>query len=91
MSEMISNLIKDGIVIIGKTKLGILCSKVGTHSIRCGAAMAMYLAGVPIFFNHANRTMIKHHLPEVHQKTSSRILSQYLIKNDRGPVLQTYQ
>jgi hypothetical protein len=49
MSEMISNLIKDGIVPIGKTKLGILCSKVRTHSIRCRSAMAMYLVGVPIF------------------------------------------
>ncbi len=48
-SKMISNLIKDGIVAIGNTKLGILCSKVRTHSIRCRAAMAMYLAGVPIF------------------------------------------
>jgi hypothetical protein len=48
-SEMIFNLIKDGIVAIGKTKLGILCSKVMTHSIRCRAAMAMYLAGDPIF------------------------------------------
>jgi hypothetical protein len=46
---MISNLIKDGIVAMGKTKLGILCSKVGTHSIRCRVAMAMYLAGVPFF------------------------------------------
>jgi hypothetical protein len=48
-SEMISNLIKVGIVAMGKTKLGILYSKVGTHSIRCRAAMAMYLAGFPIF------------------------------------------
>ncbi len=32
-----------------KKKLGIHRSEVGTHSIRSGAAMAMYLAGVPIF------------------------------------------
>jgi hypothetical protein len=44
---MISNLIKDGVVAIGKAKLGILCSEVGTHSIR--AAMSMYLTGAPIF------------------------------------------
>ncbi len=48
-SEMISNLLKDGVVTIGETKLGIQRSEVGTHSIRSGAAMAMYLAGVPIF------------------------------------------
>jgi hypothetical protein len=46
---MISNLIKDGVVAIGETKLGILRSEVGTHLIRSGAAMAMYLVGVPIF------------------------------------------
>jgi hypothetical protein len=30
-------------------KLGIQCLEVGTHLIRSDAAMAMYLAGVPIF------------------------------------------
>jgi hypothetical protein len=48
-SEMVANLLKDGIVAIGETKLGIHRSEVGTHSIRSGATMAMYLAGVPIF------------------------------------------
>ncbi len=46
---MISNLLKDGVLAIGKTKLGIQRLEVGTHLIRSGAAMAMYLAGVPIF------------------------------------------
>ena len=48
-SEMVANLLRDGIVAIGETKLGIHRSEIGTHSIRSGAAMAMYLAGVPIF------------------------------------------
>jgi hypothetical protein len=46
---MIINLIRDGVVGIGETKLGIERWEVGTHSIRSGAAMAMYLADVPIF------------------------------------------
>ena len=46
---MVANLLRDGVVAIGKTKLGTHCSEIGTHSIRFGAAMAMYLAGVPIF------------------------------------------
>jgi hypothetical protein len=46
---MVSNLLKDGIVAIGETKLGIHHLEVGTHLIQSGAAMAMYLAGVPIF------------------------------------------
>ncbi len=48
-SEMVANLLKDGVIAIGETKLEIYCSEVGTHSIRSGAAMAMYLAGVLIF------------------------------------------
>ncbi len=48
-SEMVANLLKDGVVAIGKTKLGIHHSEVGTHSIRSGATMAMYLVTVPIF------------------------------------------
>ncbi len=47
--EMVANLLKDGVVAIGKTKLGIHHLEVGTHSIQSRAAMAMYLAGVPIF------------------------------------------
>jgi hypothetical protein len=46
--EMVANLLKDGVVAIRETKLGIHHLEVGTHLIRSGAAMAMYLAGVPI-------------------------------------------
>jgi hypothetical protein len=46
---LVTNLLKDGVIAIGKMKLGIHHSEVGTHSIRSGATMAMYLAGVPIF------------------------------------------
>jgi hypothetical protein len=48
-TEMIADPIQDGVVAISKTKLGILCSEIRAHSIRSGAEMAMYLAGVPIF------------------------------------------
>jgi hypothetical protein len=43
------NLCHDGVVAIGETKLGIRRSEIGTRSIRLGAAMAMYLSGVPVF------------------------------------------
>jgi hypothetical protein len=46
---MVANLLKDGVIEIGETKLGIHRSEVGTHSVQSGAAMAIYLAGVPIF------------------------------------------
>ncbi len=48
-SEMIADLIQDDVVAIGKTKLGIFCSEIGTCSIWSGAELATYLAGVPIF------------------------------------------
>ena len=46
---MIADLCHDGVVTNGETKLGIHRSEIGTKSIRSGAAMAMYLSGVPVF------------------------------------------
>jgi len=46
---MIADLCCDGVVTIGETKLGIRRSEIGTRSICSGAAMAMYLVGVPVF------------------------------------------
>jgi hypothetical protein len=37
------------VVAIGETKLGIKRWEIGTHLIQSGTAMAMYLAGAPIF------------------------------------------
>ena len=34
---------------VGEDKLGFKSDDIGTHSVRSGAAMAMYLAGVPTF------------------------------------------
>jgi hypothetical protein len=48
-SKIIKSALCDGIVTIGKAKLHIHRHKVGTHSTRAGAAMAMYLDGVPVF------------------------------------------
>jgi hypothetical protein len=47
--EMIADVCRDGVVSIGETKQGIRRSEIGTRSIRSGAAMAMYLARVPVF------------------------------------------
>jgi hypothetical protein len=47
--EMTADLCRDGVVVIGETKLGIHRSEIETRSICSGAAMAMYLAGVPVF------------------------------------------
>jgi len=47
--DMTTDLCRDGVVAIRETKLGIRRSEIGTRSIRSGAAMAMYLTGVPVF------------------------------------------
>ena len=47
--EMIANLCRNGVVPIGETKLGICRSEIGTKFICSGAAMTMYLTGVPVF------------------------------------------
>jgi hypothetical protein len=48
-SKIVESALRNGVVAIGKAKLCIHCHEVGTHSIRAGATMAMYLGGVPVF------------------------------------------
>jgi hypothetical protein len=45
-SKIVESALHSRVVAAGKTKLRIHCHKVGTHSIRTGAAMAIYLGGV---------------------------------------------
>ena len=45
----VSNTLKDAVKAHGEDDLQIYQHKIGTHSIRSGAAMAMYLGGVPVF------------------------------------------
>ncbi len=47
--KIVKNVLGDSVVALGKAKLRIYRHKIGTHSIRAGAAMAMYLGGVPVF------------------------------------------
>ncbi len=48
MAQVI-NALRDVVGAIGKTRLGIDKEEVGTHSIRSGAAMAMYLGECPVY------------------------------------------
>jgi hypothetical protein len=48
-SKIIKSALCNSIMAAGKTKLHIHCHEVGTHSIRAGTAIAMYLKGVPVF------------------------------------------
>jgi len=48
-SSMMLTRLRAVVKAIGEEELGIKAMDMGTHSIRSGAAMAMYLAGVPVF------------------------------------------
>jgi hypothetical protein len=48
-SKMILNCLRAVVHHVGEDNLGLKVSEMGTHSIRSGAAMAMYLADVPVF------------------------------------------
>ena len=48
-ATQILSAIRAAVKIIGPTQLGFTADEVGTHSIRSSAAMAMYLAGVPVY------------------------------------------
>ena len=46
--QMVENL-HDAVQTIGKDVLNIKAEEIGTHSIRSGAAMAMFLGGLPVY------------------------------------------
>ena len=48
-SKEITDALRNGLSVFGNDKLRIKPHEIGTHSIRSGAAMAMYLGGVPVF------------------------------------------
>jgi len=48
-SKMLLHRLRASVKTIGEDVLGFTALELGTHSIRSGAAMAMYLAGVPVF------------------------------------------
>jgi hypothetical protein len=47
--KIVENALGDSVVALGEAKLRIYCHEIGTHSIRPGGAMAMYLGGVLVF------------------------------------------
>ncbi len=48
-SKTVKNALRDGVKAYGESALRFNAREVGTHSIRSGSAMAMYLGGVPVF------------------------------------------
>jgi len=91
--EMIADLCRDGVVPIGETKLGICRSEIGTRSIRSEAAMAMYLAGVPVFSimligrwsSTAFLKYIRKQVQEFSQGISSKMIEVQSFKHVQNP------
>eukprot|EP00957_Ditylum_brightwellii_P054154 4101645-Ditylum_brightwellii.AAC.1 len=48
LAEMV-NALRAAVFAFGEEKLGIKIDKIGTHSIRSGAAMSMYLGECPVY------------------------------------------
>lgn len=48
-ADEVTNTLRDAVKAHGEDDLRIYQNEIGTHSIRSGAAMAMYLGGVPVF------------------------------------------
>jgi hypothetical protein len=48
-SKQITNALRDAVSAIGEDSLHIAAHEISTHSIRLGAAMAMFLGGCPVF------------------------------------------
>jgi hypothetical protein len=48
-SKELVSAMRDAVVAIGEDKLGFKADEIGTHSIRSGAAMAMYLGECPVY------------------------------------------
>ena len=77
------NALRDAVGAIGEVKLGIKKEDVGTHSIRSGAAMAMYLGECPVFMimligrwsSDAFLRYIRKQVMEFSQNVAKRMLS----------------
>jgi hypothetical protein len=87
-SEMITNLIRDGVVAIGETKLGIERWEIGTHSNSIQCSHGNVPCRRPNFFHNVNWTMVHHGIPQIHLEAGARIFARHLVENDRNPVFQ---
>ncbi len=65
----------------GSARLGFEPSEISTHSLCSGAAMEVYLAGVPVY-NHAHWQMVERCIFALHSKTGCRVLKRHCKEND---------
>ncbi len=60
---------------LGKDTLGFTANQIGLHSARSGAAMAMYLVGVPVYTIMLK--LVQRHISIIHWEISSRTQQKY--------------
>jgi len=71
-SDHMINALRDAVGAIGEARLGFNKKNVGTHSIRSGAAMAMYLGECPVFMI---MLIIRKQVMEFSQNIAKKMLS----------------
>jgi hypothetical protein len=80
------NRLRAVVIHVGKDNLGFKVSKMGTHSIRSGAAMAMYLANTPVFtimlIGHWSSNAFLQYIHCQVQEFSSGIASRMITSSD---------
>ena len=81
--KQVNEALQDEVKAYGESKLRINASEVGTHSIRYGAEMAMYLGGLPVYAiqligRWSSNTFMKHprkHIKEFTLGVSTKMLT----------------
>ncbi len=74
----------------GSARLGFEPSEMGTHSLRSGAAMKMYLAGAPVYtimLIGRDRQMVERRISTLHKKASGTVLAAHREINAHVPVV----
>jgi hypothetical protein len=75
------NALRDVVVTIGETRLRIAKNEVGTHSLRSGAAMAMYLGECPVYTTMLIGRWSRKCFPSVYTKAGHGIQPQCVKEN----------
>mmetsp|Transcript_7178 Transcript_7178/g.14951 ORF Transcript_7178/g.14951 Transcript_7178/m.14951 type:complete len:89 (-) Transcript_7178:217-483(-) len=86
---MMVNALEARVAAVGYDKLGIKRGEIGTHSIRSGAAMAVYLDGCPMYTIN-DREVVERCFPPLHQEASQTIQPQFLPADAALPIPPSY-
>jgi hypothetical protein len=86
-SEIMINALNAACESFGWERLNIQPGDIGTHSIRSGAAMAMYLGDVPVY---SIMMLVERRLLAIHSQTGRAIFTQRVKTNDCSSIFQAH-